>query len=57
VTAKVGAAERAFRSSGRTGRLLGIVALWLLAYLPFWGGPLAAFYLARRWWRRRRARI
>jgi len=46
-------AERAWRSSGRTGRAFAIVGLWLVAYLPFWGGGLALFLLGRRLWRRR----
>jgi len=46
-------AERAWRSAGRTGRAFAIVALWLVAYLPFWGGGLALFLLGRRLWRRR----
>ncbi len=49
------AAERAFRSSGRTGRLVMSGALWLLAYVPFWGGALAAFLVGQRWLRRRRS--
>ena len=46
-------AERAWRSSGHTGRAFVIVGLWLVAYLPFWGGGLALFLLGRRLWRRR----
>ena len=37
------------------GLLLGAVAIWLLAYLPFWGAALVLFLLGRRWWRRRKA--
>ncbi|MGD8238275.1 MAG: DUF4349 domain-containing protein [Armatimonadota bacterium] len=48
------AAERAWRSSGRTGRAVATVAVWVLAYLPFWGGALALFFLGRHLLRRRR---
>ncbi|MFQ6134090.1 MAG: hypothetical protein ACE5R4_18755, partial [Armatimonadota bacterium] len=48
-----GTAERAWQSSGRTGRVIGAAAIWLLAYLPFWGAALVLFLLGRRWWRRR----
>jgi len=48
------AAEHAWQSAGRSGRVVATVVIWLLAYLPFWGAALAAFLVGRRLWLRRR---
>jgi len=53
-TTLLAAAERAWQSAGRSGRVVATAVIWLLAYLPFWGAALAAFLVGRHLWLRRR---